>query len=138
MSIKKLLSLKGLNSPYTGGLSSYGVILMIVAYINFFCLQNTWLNIFQLLIHFLEFYSSKFDEKKVGILVNRWGWYYPFNSVSEYPIVIKDPLNIENNIEKIIYQISEIKSVFTQTAHILSNEKKHFSKFFDFKSKRIC
>lgn len=71
--VKKLLSLKGLNSPYTGGLSSYGVVLMIVAYMNFFSLQNAWLNISQLLIHFLEFYGSKFDESKVGILVNRGG-----------------------------------------------------------------
>jgi non-canonical poly(A) RNA polymerase PAPD5/7 len=71
--IKKLLAVKGLNSPYQGGLSSYGVVIMIVAYMNFFSLQNAWLNVSQLLIHFFEFYGSKFDERKVGIMVNRGG-----------------------------------------------------------------
>ena len=129
--IKKLLSLNGLNSPYMGGLSSYGVVIMIVAYMNFFSLQNAWLNISQLLIHFLEFYGSKFDERKVGILVNRGGWYYPFNSVSDHPLVIKDPLNIENNIGKSTYRITDIKSKFTQAAIILNNQKAKFSQAED-------
>jgi DNA polymerase sigma len=121
--IKKLLSVKGLNSPYQGGLSSYGVIIMIVAYMNFFSLQNAWLNVSQLLIHFFEFYGSKFDERKVGIMVNRGGCYYPFNSVSECPIVIKDPLSIENNIGKNTYRISDIKAALKQAAIILENHK---------------
>jgi len=71
--IKKLLSVRDLNSPYQGGLSSYGVIIMIVAYMNFFSLQNAWVNISQLLIHFFDFYGSKFEENKVGIMINRGG-----------------------------------------------------------------
>ena len=96
---------------------------MIVAYMNFFSLQNAWLNISQLLIHFLEFYGSKFDEKKVGILVNRGGCYYPFNSISECPIVIKDPLNIENNVGKNTYRISEIKTAFSEASSELEQCK---------------
>lgn len=126
--IKKLLSAKGLNSPYQGGLSSYGVVIMIVAYMNFFSLQNAWLNISQLLIHFFDFYGSKFDENKVGILVNRGGCYYPFNSMSDCPIVIKDPLNIENNIGKNTYRITDIKTQFIKAANILENEKNKFLK----------
>ncbi|CAI2378352.1 unnamed protein product [Moneuplotes crassus] len=126
--VKKLLSLRGLNSPYKGGLSSYGVTIMIVAYMNFFSLQNSWLHVSQLLIHLLEFYGSKFDERKVGILVNRGGCFYPFNSVSEHPIVIKDPLNIENNIGKSTYRFSEIKSAFSESASILQREKNSYYK----------
>lgn len=126
--IKKLLSAKGLNSPYQGGLSSYGVVIMIVAYMNFFSLQNAWVNISQLLIHFFDFYGSKFDESKVGILVSRGGCYYPFNSLSDWPIVIKDPLNIENNIGKNTYRITDIKSQFVEAARILEGEKAKFSK----------
>lgn len=96
---------------------------MIVAYMNFFSLQNAWINISQLLIHFLDFYSSKFDENKIGILVNRGGCYYPFNSLSDWPIVIKDPLNIENNIGKNTYRISEIKAQFAKASTILEMEK---------------
>jgi len=125
--VKKLLSVKGLNSPYTGGMSSYGVVIMIVAYMNFFSLQNAWINISQLLMHFFEFYGSKFDERKVGILVSRGGSYYPFNSVSEHPIVIKDPLNIENNIGKWTYRISDIKSAFLEASNILDYEKQNFN-----------
>eukprot|EP00344_Euplotes_crassus_P008154 CAMPEP_0197001480 /NCGR_PEP_ID=MMETSP1380-20130617/6171_1 /TAXON_ID=5936 /ORGANISM="Euplotes crassus, Strain CT5" /LENGTH=275 /DNA_ID=CAMNT_0042419165 /DNA_START=110 /DNA_END=934 /DNA_ORIENTATION=+ len=124
--IKQLLSLKGLNSPYKGGLSSYGVIIMIVAYMNFFNLQNAFLNISQLLMHFLEFYGSKFDERNVGILISRGGCYYPFNSVSDDPIVIKDPLNIENNIGKSTYRICEIKALFSHIAGILDYQRQNF------------
>lgn len=104
---------------------------MIVAYMNFFSLQNAWLNVSQLLIHFLEFYGSKFDERNVGILVSRGGCYYPFNSVSEHPIVIKDPLNIENNIGKSTYRISEIKSLFAHVAGILDYERQSFYQVSD-------
>ena len=135
--VKKLLTLKDLNSPYKGGLSSYGVVILIVAYMNFFSLQNAWLNISQLLIHFLEFYGSKFDERKVGIIINRGGSYYPlwarsqsskitYNSISEHPIMIKDPLNIENNIGKSTYRINDIKNAFSQAANMLTNEKNNF------------
>ena len=121
--IKKLLVVKGLNSPYQGGLSSYAVVIMIVAYMNFFSLQNAWVNISQLLIHFFDFYGTKFDENKVGILVSRGGCFYPFNSLSDHPIVIKDPLNIENNIGKNAYRISDIKAEFSKAASMLENEK---------------
>ena len=67
---------------------------MVVAYLNFFSLQDAWVNISQLLMHFFDFYGTKFDETKVGILVNRGGCYYPFNSLSDFLIVLKDPLNI--------------------------------------------
>lgn len=126
--IKKLLAVHDLNSPYQGGLSSYGVVIMIVAYMNFFSLQNAWVNISQLLMHFLEFYGSKFDENKVGILVNRGGSYYPFNSISECPIVIKDPLNIENNIGKNSYRINDIKSLLESSAQHLEIKKAKFLK----------
>jgi DNA polymerase sigma len=124
--IKKLLSIKGLNSPYQGGLSSYAIVIMIVAYMNFFSLQNAWINISQLLIHFFDFYSSKFDENKIGILVNRGGSYYPFNSLSDCPIIIKDPLNIENNVGKNTYRISEIKAQFSKASNILEMEKNSY------------
>ena len=127
--------MKGLNSPYQGGLSSYGVVIMIVAYINFFSLQNAWINISQLLIHLFDFYGSKFNEDKVGILVTRGGSYYPFNSLSDCPIIIKDPLNIENNIGKNTYKINEIKKEFVEAASILEHEKSMFLKQKDEETK---
>lgn len=120
--------MKGLNSPYQGGLSSYGVVIMIVAYMNFFSLQNAWINISQLLIHLFDFYGSKFNEDRVGILVTRGGSYYPFNSLSDCPITIKDPLNIENNIGKNTYRISDIKKEFEEAASILETEKSAYLK----------
>lgn len=128
--IKKLLSCKGLNSPYQGGLSSYAVVIMIVAYMNFFSIQNAWVNISQLLMHFFDFYGNKFDENKVGILVSRGGWFYPFNSLSDWPIVIKDPLNIENNIGKNTYRITDIKLEFSKANCMLEKEKADFLKAF--------
>ena len=104
---------------------------MIVAYMNFFSLQNAWVNISQLLMRFFDFYGTKFDETKVGILVNRGGWYYPFNSLSDCPIVIKDPLNIENNIGKNTYRICEIKKEFVKAANQLEIEKSMFLKLTD-------
>jgi len=45
--------------------------------------------------------------------------------------VIKDPLNIENNIGKSTYRITDIKSKFTQAAIILNNQKAKFSQAED-------
>ena len=95
---------------------------------NFYCLQNAWINISQLLIHLFDFYGSKFDENKAGILVTRGGCYYPFNSLSDCPIVIKDPLNIENNIGKNTYRISDIKKEFVEAASLLEFEKSNYLK----------
>jgi non-canonical poly(A) RNA polymerase PAPD5/7 len=62
--LKGLLISKGLNEPYTGGLSSYGLLLLTAAYIR----HNPFMNsITKCLEGVMEFYGRVFDHKTVGI-----------------------------------------------------------------------
>ncbi len=63
--LKQLLHKISLNDPYLGGLSSYGLILMIVAFFQSLILKNIYYeieeNFGKILIEFLRFYSTNFD-----------------------------------------------------------------------------
>lgn len=63
--LKHLLYITGLNDPYQGGISSYGLILMITAFIQSLVAKNVYTdyesNYGKLLLEFLKFYSSGFD-----------------------------------------------------------------------------
>ncbi len=55
--LKKFLAVHDLNAPFQGGLSSYGVILMIVAFLR----QNDDLELGEALAYFLEYYGKIFN-----------------------------------------------------------------------------
>ena len=63
--LKQLLHVAHLNDPYQQGLSSYGLILMIVAFLQWLalngCLEEASMNFGKLLIEFLKHYGSYFD-----------------------------------------------------------------------------
>jgi len=66
--LKEFLSLHDLNSAYRGGISSYSAILLIVAYMkNFKLQQSRKITPSRLLMGFLDFYSNCFDAKLYGI-----------------------------------------------------------------------
>mmetsp|Transcript_16647 Transcript_16647/g.22481 ORF Transcript_16647/g.22481 Transcript_16647/m.22481 type:complete len:150 (-) Transcript_16647:886-1335(-) len=66
--LKEFLSIHDLNSAYRGGISSYSAVLLIVAYMNNFNLQQSpHITPSRLLMGFLDFYSNCFDPKLYGI-----------------------------------------------------------------------
>ena len=71
--LKQMLKVNGLNNPYKGGLSSYGLLLMIVAFIQFRNLnqiqkQPKEINLGHNLLDFLHYYGEMLKIHKFGIM----------------------------------------------------------------------
>ena len=129
LAIKNVLKRANLNDPYTGGISSYGLILMIVSFlqtqknygIDISINEN---NLGRLFHDFVEYYGLKFESKKYIISVKVNSEFMNnndnlnFNNSFNYPMVpnndliIIDPLNIDNNVAKSCFQFFNIKMSF--------------------------
>lgn len=68
--LKQYLQERGLNNSYTGGLSSYGLTLMVISYLQLFGAKK---NMGLLLIDILDYYGKKFDFNTTGITVSNGG-----------------------------------------------------------------
>jgi DNA polymerase sigma len=127
--LKQMLKVNSLNDPYKGGLSSYGLLLMIVAFIQLRKLNHvrnpTQINLGNILLDFLHHYGEVLKFTEQGIMCRRPG------DLSEtknfYPIIppqdlmyphqssvpfIDDPLNPNNNVGKSTFQFLDIQTIF--------------------------
>lgn len=111
--LKQFIFNSELNDPYQGGLTSYGLILMIVAFLQLKIHQGVDISSHQpnlglLLIEFLNFYMN-FDYK--GTLIkpakpDDTFDHLPFEKIQPYPefgttcMHITDPLNKDNNVSR--------------------------------------
>ena len=110
--LKKFLAVHDLNSPFLGGLSSYGLVILIIAFFNYDFPQtyshqySEMPNLGRSLAHFLYYYSKCFDP----------ALFYINESMQIVPqvtytstLTIIDPLNLSNNIGKSTYNFDQIK-----------------------------
>lgn len=119
LAIKNILQKANLNDPYKGGLSSYGVLLLIL---NFLILEkNTGKeiginNLGNIFYEFLFYYGTTFDPTKGIIDVsnrNDLSFATQFQlQMMNGELVIVDPLNIRNNVGKNTRQFQNIKLAF--------------------------
>ena len=121
LALKNILKRGNLNDPYKGGISSYGLILMIV----YFLQQQSYMgidinlnenNIGKLFFEFLQFYAIEFDFNKSVI--------YLKNNIKDLDdlkyqniahtsgFIIIDPLNSANNVAKSCFQYLRIRMAF--------------------------
>lgn len=111
--VKQLLYNAGMNDSYEGGLSSYGVILMIVAFLQYleFKVQfgSQHFSLGRLLKDLLKFYGGEFDYRNCMILpglpddrkipfVYKQANHFP--GFGQEGLTILDPLNPGNNVAK--------------------------------------
>ena len=125
LALKTLLNNGNLNNPYTGGLSSYGLILMVVSFIQ------------------SEIDNGKYNEKSPNILgetflnvLGHYGIFFDYNNYviitylvddsndnndrdnsysfvpNSHELIIVDPLNRQNNVAKSTFQFMNIKMGF--------------------------
>ena len=126
LALKTILKNANLNDPYTGGLSSYGLILMVVSFIQSKIDQNSYQEDEEDLLGktfygFLGHYGVNFDFNKYVILT------YPINETNEatvdndtpldfgqnsHELIIVDPLNKKNNVAKSTHQFMNLKMAF--------------------------
>jgi non-canonical poly(A) RNA polymerase PAPD5/7 len=117
--LKQFLQQRKLNNSYTGGLSSYCLVLMIVSFLQLYghrtkTRQNLskddssgggsggGKNLGAYLLDFLDLYGNKFDFQHVSISVNYGGAHVVFADQPPAPVssplMIVDPFNPQNNI----------------------------------------
>ena len=121
--MKKFLSLRKLNQSYQGGISSFSLFLLILAFIKYFSKNNIEYPIGSLLIEFLRFYSN-FDfynsvirpneNDKNDIYIMDEG----NNDFYKYKINIVDPIT-GLNVAKSTFKIEEIKKAFKEGLDII-------------------
>ena len=124
LAIKNILKRANLNDPYKGGISSYGLILMIVYFLKKQRLSGidispgeNNINLGKLFFGFIQFYSFFFESNKVIININEDNNNF-FNEFDFHNIgyssnlIIIDPLNHYNNVAKSCMQFCNIKLIF--------------------------
>ena len=125
LAIKNILKRANLNDPYKGGISSYGLILMIVYYLKNQRLSGTDIspgenncNLGRLFFGFIQFYSIFFKSSKVIINISDDNNMNAFNEFEFHnmgfssDLIIIDPLNPFNNVAKSCSQFCNIKLIF--------------------------
>ncbi|CAN6483329.1 unnamed protein product [Victoria cruziana] len=137
MILKLFLQQRGLNEVYSGGLGSYALLVMLIAYI-----QMQWKgqsshggqrivehNLGILLVKFFDFYGRKLNVNDVGISCNGEEAFFLKSSKGflklERPnlISIEDPQEPTNDIGKNSYNFSQIRSAFAAAYSTLTDAR---------------
>lgn len=125
--LKQMLKVNNLNDPYKGGLSSYGLFLMIVAFIQFRKLDKVknpqTINLGNLLLDFLHYYGEVLQFMEYSVMcrspgdINEPKNFYPripdtmLFTQTQVPC-IDDPLNPQNNVAKSSFHFHDIQKIF--------------------------
>ena len=121
LALKNILKQANLNDPYKGGMSSYGLILMIVYFlqqqanagVDISLSEN---NLGQLFYDFIEFYGTQFQYNKSIIYIkdnlNDLDDLKYQNIAHTSGFIIIDPLNSSNNIAKSCFHYLGVKMAF--------------------------
>lgn len=119
--LKQLIYNAKLYDPYQGGISSYGLILMLVTYLQYktffkVSIETVKPNLGILLVDFFNFYGSvKFSAIEMKPLkANDAIESVPILNKSAEMLVITlwDPLNFTNNVTKSTYKVVSLENLF--------------------------
>ncbi|CAL8086896.1 unnamed protein product [Orchesella dallaii] len=121
--LKQFLLQRDLNEVFTGGISSYSLILMTVSFLQLHPRVNAGnyrANLGVLLIEFFELYGRHFNYLKTGIRVKDGGSYVPKDEVQKDMVdghrpsllCIEDPLTPGNDIGRSSYGALAVKQAF--------------------------
>ena len=102
---------KGINKLIIGGINSYGLLLLIVAY---YSMCPTFSSAGEFVIRILDFYVNYFNNILYGIYYNGITVeYYPLPMPLYYKcLVILDPFNSSNNITASLHKFDDIRECF--------------------------
>ena len=117
--LKHLLSVHGMNSSYNGGISSYSLLIWVVAFIN--SLESPLEDYGELLIQFLGFFGKKFDMDKVGVNVHSKGGFFKVESCRG--IVTVDPACPSNNTTRSSFNVERVLALFAAKHTLVTNRK---------------
>lgn len=131
--LKQFLLERDLNEVFTGGISSYSLILMCISFLQLHPRQEgirqANANLGVLLIEFFELYGRKFNFIHTGIRVRDGGKYINKEEMQKDMVdghrpsmlCIEDPLQPSNDIGRSSYGILLVKKAFEYAYTILTN-----------------
>lgn len=127
--LKQFLLQHDLNEVFTGGISSYSLILMCISFLQLHPRQNFKnVNLGVLLLEFLELYGRKFNYLTTGISIKNGGKYVPkeilqkelnMDLLRPSILCIEDPLTPGNDVGKSSHGALQVKEAFEHAYIIL-------------------
>ncbi|XP_026229009.1 terminal nucleotidyltransferase 4A-like [Anabas testudineus] len=130
--LKQFLLQRDLNEVFTGGISSYSLILMAISFLQLHPRIDTRranINLGILLIEFFELYGRDFNYMKTGIRVKNGGAYMSKeemlksvgNGNRPSMLCIEDPVQPGNDVGRSSYGVLQVKQVFDFAYMVLSH-----------------
>ncbi|XP_034016990.1 terminal nucleotidyltransferase 4A [Thalassophryne amazonica] len=130
--LKQFLLQRDLNEVFTGGISSYSLILMVISFLQLhprIDARNPHENLGSLLIEFFELYGRHFNYLKTGIRIKNGGAYIAkeemmkamMNGYRPSMLCIEDPLLPGNDVGRGSYGAMQVKHVFDYAYTVLSH-----------------
>eukprot|EP00095_Tigriopus_kingsejongensis_P004663 snap_masked-scaffold1963_size23786-processed-gene-0.1 protein:Tk04663 transcript:snap_masked-scaffold1963_size23786-processed-gene-0.1-mRNA-1 annotation:"sigma dna" len=116
--LKQFLRQRDLNEVFTGGLSTYALILLIVSFLQMHPRRNAAhahnANLGVLLIEFLELFGKLFNYVNTAIIITDGGSWIPKASASHggSVICILDPLDADSDVGRSSYGYMAVKQAF--------------------------
>ena len=124
--LKQFLSENGLHDPYTGGLTSYAVTIMVASILQPYVLEppHTHPDLGTLLLIFFRKFGTKFDTRKHAVALTVNGPFVPLSGdrmprvgSKGYwnppdPVVVIDPLNSQNNLGRSCFGFRQLQLTF--------------------------
>ena len=114
--LKRYMQLQKLNSSYSGGISSFSLFLLLLAYIKASRPFKPFINCGKTLFEFFECYAN-LNFKIYSIDVNEINPFMIMNVLHDNGMLILDPIT-KLNVAKSSFRVDEIKSAFTRAIHI--------------------
>ncbi|CAD8059976.1 unnamed protein product [Paramecium primaurelia] len=118
---KSLLKRRGLNDQYKGGISSFCIIQMVLAFLECFYHQNQASSIGYTTYNFLKFYGTEFDPKTTGISYKGFNE-NPFYDLNEFDdqseITIVSPITneiISSATSFVLTILQDLKALYQAT-----------------------
>ncbi|XP_027335017.1 uncharacterized protein LOC113849355 [Abrus precatorius] len=125
--LKQFLADRSLDQSYSGGLSSYCLVLLIIRFLQHEHHLGRPINqnYGSLLMDFLYFFGNVFDPRQMRISVQGSGLYIKRErGCSIDPIHIDDPLFPTNNVGRNCFRIHQCIKAFSEAYSVLENELK--------------
>ncbi|XP_056300550.1 terminal nucleotidyltransferase 4A-like [Pseudoliparis swirei] len=130
--LKQFLLQRDLNEVFTGGISSYSLILMAISFLQLhprIDTRRTNINLGILLIEFFELYGRDFNYMKTGIRVKNGGTYLSKEEMLKAigsetrpsMLCIEDPIQPGNDVGRSSYGVLQVKQVFDFAYMVLSH-----------------
>ncbi|KAH0906392.1 hypothetical protein HID58_038219 [Brassica napus] len=129
--LKVFLQQRELNEVYSGGIGSYALLAMLIAFLKYLKDGRSppEHNLGVLLVKFFDFYGRKLNTADVGVSCRKGGSFFSksnkgfLNPARPGLISIEDPQTPENDIGKSSFNYFQIRSAFSMALSTLTNTK---------------